>query len=166
MPASARTANAQMCRRALAIAPSLDRDSALLQLAGPLCGERVLIIGTEALELLCAALRRGAAMAMLIRQGARPEERSADLVIVTEADSPARTLEAILHAGRALAGAGRILLDIGRDPAQPFLNAIVHALRRQGFSTVRLRHIGNRAIITGSILAAAPFSYARRIVGS
>ncbi|HUC16251.1 MAG TPA: hypothetical protein VMA37_01010 [Acetobacteraceae bacterium] len=137
---------------------SLGRDSALLQLASPLRGERVLIIGAGALELLCATLHRGATKAGLIRHGTCPEERSADLVIVAEADSSARALDAICRADRALAGSGRIILHIGPDPAQHLPNVIAQALRMRGFPTVRLRHIGNRAIVVGSASAGALFS--------
>jgi len=166
MLASARTADESARHRRPASTPSLGRDSALLQLAGPLRGERVLIIGAGALELLCAALHRGATKASLIRQGTSPEERSADLVIVTEAENPARARDAIFRADRALAGSGRIILHIGLDPAQHVLNVIVQTLRMRGFPAVRLRHIGNHAVVIGSASAAASFSCARRGVGS
>jgi hypothetical protein len=163
MLVSARTADERIHRRHPTSAPSLGLDADLLQLADHLRGERVLIIGAGALELLCAVLRRGAKEASLMRLGTRPEEHSADLAIVTEGGRGDRALAAITSAERALTCAGRIILHLGADPAQPLSNMIVRTLRMHGFSAVRVHHLGNQAVVTGSLSSPALPAYVRKI---
>ena len=123
--------------------------SALFQIVGEVRSKRVLIIGSGALNIMCALLRRGAAAATLLRQGVRPEQHTADLAIAIEIGSEDRAVSAIAHARRALATSGRIILVTAIDPTRRLAEAAARTLRLNGFSAVRIRTIGDHALVAG-----------------
>ena len=128
----------------------VDPDTAVLQLAGEVRNEHALIIGPNALDLMCALIRRGAAEATLLRQGVRPERASADLAVATEIASTEQALSVFTHApGRALTASGRLILRTAADPTGRLAQRIAEMLRLQGFSAVRARRAGDRTLVTG-----------------
>jgi hypothetical protein len=132
-------------------------DAILLQLAGEVRDEHVLIIGPRGLEIMCALLREGAAEAILLRDGMRRDSGPADLAIVTEAGSLDRMATTINLARHALGAAGRIILRIATDPTQRLARAAARTLKMSGFSAVRIRAIGGCAFVAGEIPSFGPF---------
>ena len=127
----------------------VDPDTALLQLAGEVRNEHALIIGPNALDLMCALIRRGAAEATLLRQGVRPERATADLTVATEVASLEQAISVLDHARRALTASGRLILRTAADPTGRLAQRIAEMLRLQGFSAVRARRAGDRTLVTG-----------------
>ena len=127
----------------------VDPDTALLQLAGELRNEHALIIGPNALDLMCALIRRVATEATLLRQGVRPERATAHLAVATEIASPEQALSVLGHARRALTASGRLILRTAGDPTGRLAKRVAKMLRMQGFSAVRARRAGDRALVTG-----------------
>jgi hypothetical protein len=131
-------------------ATRIDPDAAVLQLAGPVRGEHVLIMGGSALEVMCALQRKGASEVTLLRQGVRPEQHTADLVIAAAVASLEHAASAMAHATRALTESGRIILRTVADPTGRLAQAIARMFRLQGFSGVRVRPTGEGALVVGS----------------
>jgi hypothetical protein len=129
----------------------------LLQLAGEVRNEHVLIIGSGALEIMCALLRKGAAAATLLREGRSPKRAMADLAIMTEIGNLDRMAAAIDLSRDALGVTGRIILRIAADPAQRLASAAAGMLRKRAFSAVRIRTIGAWDFVTGEIPSFGPF---------
>ena len=141
-------------------ATGVDPDTALLQLAGEVRGEHALIIGPNALELMCAMIRRGAAEVSLLRQGVRPERATVDLAVATEIASPEQALSAMTQARRALVASGRLILRTNADPTGRLAKLVAQMLRLQGFSAVRARGAGDRTLVTGMLPWFGPFASA------
>jgi hypothetical protein len=134
----------------------VDPDTALLQLAGEVRNEHALIIGPNALDLMCTLIRRGVAEATLLRQGVRPERASADLTLATEIGSPEQTLSVLAHARRALTASGRLILRTTADPTGRLAKRVAEMLRMQSFTAVRARRAGDRTLVTGVLPWFAP----------
>jgi hypothetical protein len=138
--------------------PSVDPDTALLQLAGEVRNEHALIIGANALELMCTLIRRGAAEVSLLRPGVRPERGTADLAVATEITSQEQALSVMAHARRALTASGRLILRTTADPTGRLAKRVAEALRLQGFSAVRARRAGDRTLVTGVLAWFGPLT--------
>jgi hypothetical protein len=119
----------------------------LLDAVGPLAGARVLVIGQDALETMCALIRRGCAAATEMRIGDRlaPEPESADAVLVPYLSGAAEAGDAIARASRALAMGGRIAL---RDVSCELRQTVATLLRMHGFSRMRVRVTRAGAVIS------------------
>jgi hypothetical protein len=119
----------------------------LLDTAGPLAGARVLVIGHDALETMCALIRRGCAAATEMRFGdtLSPEPDSADAVLVPRVASAADAADAIARAARALTMGGRIVL---RDVSFGLRQTVATLLRIHGFSAMRARMTRAGTVIT------------------
>lgn len=142
--------------KATAISPA----AALLQAAGEVRGEHILIIGSGALDIMCALLRKGAAAATMLRQGVRPEQRTAELALATGIDTMDHAESAITHARRALTTGGRVILATAVDPTRRLALAVARTLHMQGFSGVRIRTIGDRAVVAGELALFGPVARA------
>jgi hypothetical protein len=130
-------------------APAVDPDTALLRLAGEVRNEHALIIGPNALELMCGLIRRGAAEVSLLRYGVRPERASVDLAVATEIGSPEQALPVVAHARRALTASGRLIVRTTADSTGRLAKLVAQMLRLNGFSAVRARRAGDRTLVTG-----------------
>jgi hypothetical protein len=137
-----------------------DPDTALLQLAGEVRNEHALIIGPNALDLMCALIRRGAAEATMLRQGVRPERATADLALATEIGSPEQALAVMAHARRALTASGRLILRTAADPTGRLAQRVAEMLRLHGFSAVRARRAGDRTLVIGVLPWFGPLTTA------
>jgi hypothetical protein len=151
MLARVRAATARPQPRPIHQAAPANPDVALLRLAGEVRGEHTLIIGSQAVGLMCALLRRGASTATLLRHGVRPERQDADLAIVAEVNDPEELAVAVAHARRALRPSGRIILRIVAGPMQRTAQAVARALRMQGFSAVCTREVGHCILVAGEV---------------
>jgi hypothetical protein len=129
----------------------IDPEVALFQLAGDVEGERVVVIGAQALDLLCSVLRRGAAEATLLRPGVRPDKASFDLAIIAEATGFEATIAAIVMARRALTDSGRIVLRLAADPARPLIALAVRTLQKCGLSGIRILTTSDHALLVGEL---------------
>ena len=138
----------------------VDPDTALLQLAGELRNEHALIIGPNALDLMCALIRRGATEATLLRQGVRPERATADLAVATEIASTEQALSVMAHARRALTASGRLILRTTAEPTGRLAQRVAETLRLQGFAAVRTRRTGERTLVTGILPGFGPLTTA------
>src|SRR5580658_3045272 len=136
----------------------IDPDTAVLQLAGEVRNEHALLIGPNALNLMCALIRRGAAEATLLRQGIRPQRATADRAVATEIASPEQALSVLAHARRALTASGRLILRTAADPTGRLAQRIAEMLRLQGFSAVRALRAGDRTLVTGVLPGFGPLT--------
>jgi hypothetical protein len=131
-------------------ATRIDPDAAVLQLAGPVRGEHVLIMGANALEAMCAIQRKGAAKVTLLRQGTRPEQHTADLVIAAAVASLEHAASALVHATRALRESGRVILQMAADPNGRLARSVAEMLRLRGFSGVRVQPTSEGTLVVGT----------------
>ncbi len=127
--------------------PSPADDPALALLDGltDLDGERALILGHGAVELMCALIRGGCEEVTELRSVDRPEPRVADLVLVPRLASLEQAAMIAGHARRALVPTGRIVLGVTGHLAAP----VMRVLRLHGFSALHRRDGAG-----GSVLSA------------
>jgi hypothetical protein len=137
-----------------------DPDATLLQLAGKISGEHALIIGGNAVELMCGLIRQGAAEVQLLRPGVRPERASADLAVATDLATPDQLSSVMTHARRALAESGRVILRTTADPTGSMARLVAQTLRLHGFSAVRARRAGDRSLVTATLPWFGPLASA------
>jgi hypothetical protein len=128
-----------------------DPTAGLLHAAGDVSDEHVLVVGGNALDLMCALFRGGVAEAILLRPGVRPDHETTDLVIVTEVKSLDYAAAAVMHARRALTKSGRIVLRVSATPERCPVREVARMLRTDGFASVRIRQFSDHAILTGEI---------------
>jgi hypothetical protein len=160
MPPRTHTAATRRPTTHAAASVALDPSTELLQLAGTVDGEHALIIGGNAIDLMCALISRGAAEVQLMRPGVRPERASADLAVATDIASPDQIMSIMAHARRALAKSGRVILRTSADPTGRLARLVVQTLRMQGFSAVRARRTGDRSLVTGMLPLFGPLATA------
>ena len=139
--------------RPSAAASPLSHDAAMLQGIGDPAGDRVVIIGHDTLDLMCAVIRQGAAEVTLLRLRERPEAHEADLAILVGLCSAQEASCAIMQARRALAPTGRIVA--GASSTQ-LTREIAATLRTQGFSAV---HVANDGVVTAELPFFGPLGH-------
>ena len=128
-----------------------DPDSVLLTCIGEVAGERALILGRGALDVMCALIRAGATEVTALCRNDRPEPASADLVVVSDMVSAESAPGLIGHARRALVTAGRIVLRCPTDSSGRLVQSISRVLRLHGFSALRLRRAGAQTLVTAEL---------------
>jgi hypothetical protein len=137
-----------------------DPDPALLSLLGEMDGEHVLLVGNNALELMCALLRRGAGEVTLLRPTVRPEPQTVDLAIIARVGSLDAAVTAIGHARRALTATGRIVLvGIGADPSGRLAQGLRRMLRLHGFSAIRAVPLAGRMLLSAELPLFGSFAH-------
>src|SRR4051794_18099682 len=110
--------------------PESDSDP-LLQLVGDVHTAHTLIIAPHSLDLMCGLLRRGCPAATALRQSAKPDMDSYDLV-VAELELGRVPPEALVQRIRgALAHKGRLVARLAAGPAAA---GFIRRLRLNGFS--------------------------------
>jgi len=128
-----------------------DPDTVLLACIGEVAGERALILGCGALDVMCALIRAGATEVTELCRNDRPEPASADLVVVPDLVSADSAPDIVGHARRALATAGRIVLRCQSDPYGRLMQSVSRVLRVHGFSALRLRRAGMQTLLTAEL---------------
>ncbi len=97
--------------------------AALLDDIDPVEGTRILLIGSDTLELMCALIHRGCVSVTARRPGDRPEMASADVVIVSQVASAECADQALVQARRALVPLGSLVLRLPVDAPVALLPA-------------------------------------------
>ncbi len=128
-----------------AVAPDAMAASDLLDRAGDVTGERVLVLGGGALPVLCGLIRRGAAAAAEFPLNDRGNPDPVELVIVPDVATSGHAAAAIAIARRALLGCGRIVL---RPGSGPLARETARLLRLAGFATIRASFGPDGAIVS------------------
>jgi electron transfer flavoprotein alpha/beta subunit len=125
----------------------LDGEDALLDVAEPLDGARVLVIGHGALEAICGLIRRGCTAATEMQPHCRlsPDPESVDAVLVPHVGSLTEAQEAVALAGRALIMGGRIALCDATGRLRPMLAALLGA---HGFVGMRAVDVPHGTVLT------------------
>ncbi|MFI4980742.1 MAG: hypothetical protein ACHQIO_10355 [Nevskiales bacterium] len=147
MLSRARASTAKPRQHAATQPAHIDPDA---ELAGTVRGEHVLVIGASALEVMCTLQRKGAAEVMLLRQGAKPEQHTADLAIAAAVRTLEQATSALAQAGRALTESGRVILRMVADSTGRLAQSVAQMLRLHGFSGVRVRQTGEGALVIGT----------------
>lgn len=138
--------------RTRAIAANTPRDAmqetnnVLLHAAGPVVGERVLVIGHNPTDLVANLACRGAAEITLLGRTAQPEPATVDVALVTDVACPGYARHAVEAACRALSLSGRIVMLSAAEADDNLGGCIARTLRKAGFSGLRLQVTGGRVI--------------------
>ena len=111
--------------------------AALLDHADPGEHTRVLLIGSDTLELMCALIRRGCVSVATLRPLDRPERASADLVIIPHAAATKCADAVLAHARWALVPLGSLVLRLPGSPPSLIGQQLGRSLRLHGFSSIR-----------------------------
>jgi hypothetical protein len=124
---------------------------ALLDCADPATDARVLLIGSDTLELMCALIRRGCVGVAVRRPGDRPETASADLVLVPHAASVECIDQALAQARRALVPMGGVVVCLPEHAPAALLQHAERGLRLHGFSAVRTRRLAGQVLLSAEL---------------
>ena len=131
--------------------PALSNDDAahatLLDGIDPVEDTRILLIGSDTLELMCALIHRGCVSVAARRPGDVPETASADAVIVPHVASAEDASQALAQARRALVPLGSLVLRLPADAPVALLRHIERSLRLHGFSASRTRRLSDQILL-------------------
>jgi hypothetical protein len=134
--------------------PPRTTGDALLDAAGCVAGAHVVVLGADALPVLCALIRRGAAAAAEVQLGDRVAE-PAEIAIVPGVTSHAEAARAVASARRALLPCGVVVMrgvDGGLAPE------IMSLLRASGFAAIRARPDGDGTVVTAELPMFGPIA--------
>jgi hypothetical protein len=138
-----------------ALGAAQEPNDALLEAAGPVVGEHVLVIGHDAPDIVAELACRRVAEITLLGPNARPEAAATDVVVVTGVACVGYAQRAVDMACAALSRTGRIVLRSAAEADTDLADSITRTLREAGFSGLRLCVAGGR-IIASAYLPAAP----------
>jgi hypothetical protein len=124
-------------------------DDALLTMADPGPGSRVVVTAPDALELTCHLLRRGYRAVTMVRRCERVPAETADIVIIPRLVSLETMAPAIACARRILAPLGSLVIRVDSDG--PSTGDVLPLLKQNGFSKIRTRRLGEGALIRGDL---------------
>ena len=136
--------------------PPLQRSepaAALLEEAGEVAGDHVLVLGNDGPELMCALLRAGALEVTHLNSHERLDGDSATMVIVPWIASVEWLAAALPSITRALLPTGRIVLRTGDDADAATVGRIRRMLVRHGYSRIHLRRGENCALASAELPA-------------
>lgn len=120
-------------------------DLELLEWADPELDDRVVLLGPNCLELMCALIRNGSLDVSTVRLPDRPEAGCADLVIVANIGGPDTLACAIRHARRALVPLGSVVVGLPTGRAAALASEAIELLRGCGFERIRQRPAWGRS---------------------
>ncbi len=126
-------------------------DAALLQFADIAHDTRVVLIGPQTLELLCALVRLDCASAAAIRLLDRPKAGTADLAILPAVASVDCVDVGLVKARRVLAPLGSVILRFAELPSPGLVRHARHALQMHGFQAIHARQLGRRCLLTAEL---------------
>ncbi len=132
----------------------LSYEAALRQSIGDPAGERVVIVGHDTLDLMCAMIRQGAAEVTRLRLRERPDAHEADLAILIGLCSAHEASCAIMQARRALAPTGRIVVGVS---SSQLTQEVAATLRTQGFADV---HVTGDGVVSAELPFFGPLGRA------
>jgi hypothetical protein len=141
-------------------APEPSHERALLAACGDVSDERVLIVGPDSLDAMCALIRRGARQVTAFRHADRLEAASADLVVAPHIVSAEDAAGVLAYARRALAPFGRIVLMLPTESADRMARRVAQMLPGHALSLVRARRVGAWTLIAAERPFAASVGHA------
>jgi hypothetical protein len=134
--------------------PEAQQTSALLAACGDVSDERVLIVGPDGPDTMCALIRRGARQVTALRHADRPEAASADLVVAPHIGSASDAQAVLAFTRRALAPFGRVVLILPTQKGDELARRVARMLPNHALSLVRARRVGAWTLVA----AERPFS--------
>lgn len=134
------------------LAPPLPNtlNGALLEDFATIPNRRVLVLGRD-IEIICQLIRHGCDEVTESTGCKRPEIASADIVIISCADTMAAAATAIVNARYALSGGGRLIMRTGPKPAERLRRGAGALLRFNGFSVLTIVQTGDRVVFTAEL---------------
>ena len=120
----------------------------LLDDIDPISRTRILVVGEDTLEVLCALIRRGCAEAAELCRDDRAEAHSADLVLVPHVANLDGMRRAVAQARRALVPGGRVRLRIVADPSGQVRLGAARVLREASFAAIRSRVLPEGTLVS------------------
>ena len=132
----------------------------LLDALDPAEDTRVLLIGSDTLELMCALIHRGCTSVTTLRPADRPERASADIVVVSHAVAAKCADETLAQARRALVPLGSLVLCLPGTPSLPLVQHLNRSLRLHGFSSVRTTTLAGLVLLRAEVPLFGSFACA------
>ncbi len=126
-------------------------DRALLDSIGPLTDARILLLGPNALEMMCALIRSDCASVTALRPADRSAAASAEIAIVMQAASPEYVDQMLVQARWALVPLGSVVLRLPAIAPVSLLRHVARSLRLHGFSAVRTRTLANHIVLSAEL---------------
>ena len=126
-------------------------DAALLRFADIARDTRVVLIGPDTLELLCALVRLDCASAAAIRLFDRPKAGTADLAILPAVASADCVDAGLAKARRVLAPLGGVILRFAGLPSPGLVRHARQALQMHGFQAIHARQLGHQCLLTAEL---------------
>ena len=120
-------------------------------MADPSLDSRISLIGPDALELLCALLRRGSADVCATRICDWPQAGTADVAIIPGAGSPDALRRSIAHARRVLTPLGTVALHLAAGPAAALTRQAGQLLLLHGFVAIRKADCSGATLIRAEL---------------
>ena len=124
---------------------------ALLEAIEGLQPHRVLVMGDDALEILCALIRIGCDAASELRASERPEWHCADMVVATAPKGWPNLQHLLTQASRALVQGGGLVLQVTGPAAETRARHAGLRLRRAGFAEARVATAADGAILVARL---------------
>jgi hypothetical protein len=138
--------------------PSLSR--ALLAACGDVSDDRVLVVGPDGLDAMCALIRQGAPQVTALRHAERPEAASADLMVAPHVETMAEAEGLLASTRRALAPFGRVVLVLPTQKADQLARHVARMLPTYALSLVRARRVGAWTLIAAERPFSSPVGHA------
>ena len=126
-------------------------DAALLQFADIAHYTRVVLIGPDTLELLCALVRLDCASAAAIRLLDRPNAGTADMAILPAVASLDYVDAGLAKARRVLAPLGSVILRFAGLPSPGLVRHTRQVLQTHGFQAIHARQLGHQRLLTAEL---------------
>ncbi|MBV9749554.1 MAG: hypothetical protein JO157_12160 [Acetobacteraceae bacterium] len=121
--------------------------AALLAEIDPAEDTRILLIGVDTLELMCALIHRGCVSVAARRPGDRPETASAEIVVAPQVATAECADQVLGQARRALVPLGSLVMRLSPGASAGLLRHIDRFLRLHGFSPARPRVLADQVLL-------------------
>ncbi|MEA2741570.1 MAG: hypothetical protein QOH05_4877 [Acetobacteraceae bacterium] len=118
----------------------------LIDAAGGVAGEHVLVIGNDMPGIIDALAYRDAAEILLLGPRARPGAHTVDIALVSGIASIDDAKRAVAMIRHALSATGRVAARVCCEPTGGVTGSVMRLLRSQGFSAIHVSDAGDNAI--------------------
>jgi hypothetical protein len=119
----------------------------LIDMAGDVAGDYVLVIGNDMPGLFDALAHRGAADVVPLHPNSRPDAGTMDIALVTGVASVDYADRAVAMSRHAVSGTGRIAVRALCEPAGSLVDGVTRVLRNHGVGAIRARDTSDSVII-------------------
>jgi hypothetical protein len=125
---------------------------------------RILLIGPNTLELMCALIRRGFAGVAALQKPERSEPSSADVVVLKIPQVPiiASIGRTIRQTAQTASPGGMMVITAPADAPALFLRQLTRLLVGQGLRAPHIMRIAGRTLLSAERRAASPPLFARQ----